>query len=100
MRFLLNLVNHENHRLKNRELHIRYKTTANDTVNNADDTVKSVYNTVVGLIIQDRAITAVEISERLQISLSTAKRKLKELKNQGIIRREGSDKAGYWKINR
>lgn len=102
MRFLLNLVNHENHRLKNRELHIRYKISANDTVNSVDDTVNdtvnSAYNTVLSLIKHDRTVTAVEISERLQISLSTAKRKLKELKDRGIVRREGSDKAGSWQI--
>jgi predicted HTH transcriptional regulator len=32
------------------------------------------------------------------MSLSTVKRKIKDLKEQGIIKRIGSDKRGYWKI--
>jgi predicted HTH transcriptional regulator len=34
----------------------------------------------------------------LKISLSTAKRKIKELKEQEKIERSGSDKTGSWKI--
>ncbi|MEN9415375.1 MAG: hypothetical protein RLZ62_1679 [Bacteroidota bacterium] len=56
------------------------------------------YNTVPSLIVQDRTITATEISSRLHISLSTAKRKLKELRDKEVIKREGSDKTGYWKV--
>ena len=77
--------------------------TANDTVN---DTVKMQNDTVNGtvndnvfyLIKQNNKITAVEIGERLNISLRTAKRKIKELKEKGTIERIGSDKTGYWKI--
>ncbi|MFM8490163.1 MAG: winged helix-turn-helix domain-containing protein, partial [Bacteroidota bacterium] len=102
IRFLRNLIHHENHLLKNRELHILYKVPEDDTVNNTDDTVndtvKSAYNTVLGLIKQDNTITATEISDRLRISLSTAKRRLKELKEKGIVKREGSDKTGNWKV--
>jgi predicted HTH transcriptional regulator len=47
---------------------------------------------------QNNKITATEISERLKISLSTAKRKIKELKENGKAERTGSDKTGHWKI--
>ncbi len=50
------------------------------------------------MIKQNNRITATEISERLKISLSTAKRKIKEFKEQEKIERSGSDKTGYWKI--
>jgi len=50
------------------------------------------------LIQQNKNITDIEISERLNLSLSTVKRKIKDLKEQGIIERVGSDKTGYWKI--
>jgi predicted HTH transcriptional regulator len=50
------------------------------------------------LIKNNNKITAVEISERLNVSLSTAKRKIKELKEKGIIERTGSDKTGHWNI--
>lgn len=88
-----------NYSLKNRELHILYVSSSNDTVN---DTVKAkndtVNDTVFNLIKQNNRITSSEISEKLNISISTAKRKIKELKEEGIISRIGSDKSGYWEI--
>jgi len=95
IRFLLNLLHHENHLLKNREMHVYYVPSANDTVKTQNDTVN---DTVLRFIKQNNKITANEISERLNMSLSTAKRKIKELKEKGIIERIGSDKTGYWKI--
>jgi predicted HTH transcriptional regulator len=96
--FLSNLLLKNNHSLKNREMHVHYV----DTVKTQNDTVKSeidtVNDTVFDLIKQNNKITATEISERLKMSLSTAKRKIKELKEQGKIKRIGSDKTGYWKI--
>ena len=88
----------ENHSLTNRELHVTFRDTLktrNDTVKAKNDTVN---DTVFYLIRQNNKITATEISETLKISLSTAKRKIKELKTEGIIERTGSDKTGYWKI--
>lgn len=75
-------------------MHI-FADTVNDTVKPQIDTVN---NTVFSLIKQDNKITANEISHRLQMSLSTVRRKIKELRNNGKIRRIGSDKTGYWKI--
>lgn len=66
-----------------------------DTVN---DTVKPQNDTVFSLVKQDNKITATEISSRLNISLSTVRRKIKELREQGIIERIGSDKTGHWKV--
>ena len=94
IRFLSNLVLNGTYPLKNREIHILYDT-ANDTVNTKNDTVN---DTVFLLIKQDNKITANEISERLKISESTVKRKIKTLKTKGIIERKGSDKNGYWRI--
>jgi fido (protein-threonine AMPylation protein) len=94
-RFLSNLLLKENHLLKNREMHIQFAEPVNDTVKRKNDTV---IDTVFSLIKQNNRITANEISEQLKISLSTAKRKLKELKDIGKIERIGSDKKGYWRI--
>jgi len=73
-----------------------------DAVNSEIDTVKleddTVNDTVFSLIKQNKNITALEISELLNLSLSTVKRKIKNLKEQGIIERIGSDKTGCWKI--
>ncbi|MBS1486562.1 MAG: Fic family protein [Bacteroidetes bacterium] len=90
IRFLSNLLLKENYSLKNREMHILA-----DTVKSQNDTVN---DTVFSLIKQDNKITATEISERLKMSLSTVRRKIKELREQGIIERIGSDKTGHWKV--
>ena len=62
------------------------------------DTAKTQNDTVFSLINQNKDITTNEISKRLNLSLSTVKRKIKDLKEQEIIERIGSDKTGYWKI--
>jgi len=89
--FLSNLLLGKNHSLKNREMHVKYI----DTVKTINDTVN---DTVFNLIEQNNMITSTEISQQLKISLSTAKRKIKELKESGKIERIGSDKTGRWKI--
>ncbi len=94
IRFLSNLLLKGNFSLKNREMHI-LADTANDTVKTQINTVN---DTVFSLIKQDNKITAKQISERLKMSLSTVKRKIKELKDNGKIDRIGSDKTGHWKI--
>ena len=76
-------------------MHVHYIQPVNDTVKAHNDTVN---DTVLYLIKQYNKITAAEISERLNISLSTAKRRIKELKMKGMVERIGSDKTGYWKI--
>jgi fido (protein-threonine AMPylation protein) len=94
IRFLSNLLLRGNYSLKNREMHI-LADTVNDTVKPQIDTVN---DTVFSLIKQDNKMTANEIGERLKMSLSTVRRKIKELKKNGKIERIGSDKTGHWKI--
>ncbi|HEY9221829.1 MAG TPA: Fic family protein [Lutibacter sp.] len=98
LRFFGNLLLGENNTMQNREMHVHYADTVktqNDAVKSENDTVN---DTVFSLVKQNKNITAAEISERLNISLSTVKRKIKELKEKGIVERIGSDKTGYWKI--
>ncbi|MEY3984250.1 MAG: hypothetical protein RL160_1809 [Bacteroidota bacterium] len=94
IRFLLNLLLKGNYSLKNREMHM-LTDTVNDTVKQHIDTVN---DTVFSLMKQDKHVTAKEMSERLGISLSTVRRKIKELRENGKIERIGSDKSGYWKL--
>ncbi len=91
LRFFGNLLFDENNILKNREMHVHHI----DTVKVRNDTVN---DTVFLLIKQNKNLTTSEISKRLNVSLSTVKRKIKDLKEKGIIERIGSDKVGYWKI--
>ena len=60
--------------------------------------VDTVNDTVFNLIKQNNLITSTEISQQLKVSLSTAKRKIKELKESGKIESIGSDKTGRWEI--
>lgn len=94
IRFLTNLLLKGNFSLKNREMHI-LADTVNETLKPQIDTVN---DTVFSLLQQDNEITAKEISERLKMSLSTVRRKIKELRDNGKIERIGSDKTGHWKI--
>lgn len=94
IRFLSNLLLKGNFSLKNREMHI-LSDTVNDTAKSQIDTVN---DTVFSLIQQDNKITAKDISERLEVSLSTVRRKIKELRANGKLERIGSDKTGHWKI--
>jgi len=79
-------------------MHVQYSDTVKtqmDTVKTQNDTEN---DTVFYLIKQNNQITSTEIGERLKISLSTVKRKIKELKHSGKMERIGSDKSGHWKI--
>lgn len=87
--------NFEDYLHQNREIHIFYNDTANEP---PIDTVNADNDTVFQIIKKNNKITANEISDQLNISLSTAKRKIKELKSKGLIERTGSDKTGTWKI--
>ena len=72
-------------------MHVKYI----DTVKTVNDTVN---DTVFNLIKQNNLITSTEISQQLKVSLSTAKRKIKELKESGKKERIGSDKTGRLEI--
>ena len=50
------------------------------------------------LIKKNNRITQSEISNILGINITTVARNLKELKNQNIIKRNGSNKNGQWEI--
>ena len=101
IRFLSNLLLRGNYSLHNREMHILVDTV-NNTVKPLIDTVKpridTVNDTVFSLMEQYNKITAIEISERLGLSLSTVRRKIKELRDSRKIERIGSDKTGFWKV--
>ena len=69
----------------------------NDTVN---DTVKlsKRQQEVLTLIESNQDITHFEIAQALSITVITAKRTTKALRELGVLKRIGSDKTGYWEI--
>lgn len=53
---------------------------------------------IVNLIKENNRITQSEISKLLGINRTTVARNLKDLKNQNVIKRTGSNKNGQWEI--
>ncbi len=51
------------------------------------------------LIIFHKDLTQKEASEKLEVSESTVKRIIKNLKNESIVERKGSKKDGNWVIS-
>ena len=69
--------------------------TTNDTTN---DTIKNNQNDIVVLIKKAPSITRKEIAQLLNISEPTVARDLKLLQEIGAIKRNGSNKTGYWEV--
>jgi predicted HTH transcriptional regulator len=74
---------------------IRSNDTTNDTIN---DTIKNRQNEMIGLIKKVPTITRKEIAQTFNISEPTVARDLKLLQELGIIKRNGSNKTGYWEV--
>lgn len=90
--FFRNLLMNETAELKNRELHIEFKS---------DGTVKKHNGTVNGtvkMIKENPKITLDELAEAIGKSRRTVARQIKQLQEDGVIRRVGSDKTGNWEV--
>jgi len=101
--FLLNLIHHENHLLKNREMHVQFVEPVNDPVKAKNDPVNDLVNNAVKRNImqhlkQNPKANYSELADKTGYSTATIKRHIQELKKTGTIERIGSDKTGYWKI--
>lgn len=53
---------------------------------------------VTDLLRKDSGYTTTMLAEMLGISRKTVSKRLKSLKDKGIIERVGSDRKGYWKL--
>ena len=60
--------------------------------------MKNTRHAVLDLIREDNSISISAISERLNITRSTIQKHIDNLKNDGLIRREGADKGGRWVV--
>jgi len=100
--FLENLLLNKNHKLKNREMHIKFVEAVNDPVKPKNDPVndpvnKSVKSKIMQHLKQNPKANYRELADKTEYSEATIKRHIQELKKMGIIERIGSDKTGYWK---
>lgn len=103
LRFFENLLLDKNHKLRNREMHIKFIEPVNDPVKVKNDPVKdpvkeSVKRKILQHLKQNPKANYRELADKTGYSQATIKRHIQELKKIGIIERIGSDKTGYWKI--
>lgn len=76
----------------------KYKNNSANGIENGTqiDTEKIILN----ILEKMPDITQKELAEKTNISLRTIKRIIQKLKEKDIIERVGSDRKGYWKINK
>ena len=58
----------------------------------------NIYVDIIKVILENKYVTQDEIAHKLNKTRSSVARNLKTLKDKNIIKREGSNKKGYWKI--
>lgn len=107
--FFSNLLMGTKYELKNRYMHLDYKTeacedgfqSANSQIHKCQNgTLKLTLNQSVLLksIIENPTITQVELSERTGKSVRTIKREIADMKEKGFIRRLNGKRNGKWEV--
>ena len=76
---------------------LKYELTEK-TREKSKETREKTREKIVKTIVQNPSITTNELSELLGITVKGVEWQLKQLKSQGIIRREGADRGGYWEV--
>ena len=66
--------------------------------NGIDDGIENNTEKILNVLLSDPQITQKQIMAETGLSLRTIGRELKTLRDTGVIRRVGSDRAGYWEI--
>ena len=61
--------------------------------------LSDIQSKVIELIKNNPSITHAEIAAVLSITQRTAERTTKKLRELGVLKREGSDKSGIWKLD-
>ena len=104
--FFENLLLDENNILKNREMLVKFTEPVNDLVKAKNDPVKAKNDPVIDSV-KSKILQHVKenpkanynlLADKTGYSASTIKRHIRELKKIGLIKRIGSDKTGYWKM--
>lgn len=71
----------------------RKKDTVKDTVKSNNKAAN-----IIKLIRKNPSIIIKELSEQIGINQRNLKRYIAKLKENGFIKREGSDKTGFWRV--
>ena len=78
----------------------RIVKVADGVTDKVTDRVTENERAVILLLEEDPGYTMQQLAERLSVSRKTVASRLKKLKEKGVIERVGSDRSGYWKVNR
>ncbi|MFT7162143.1 MAG: putative HTH transcriptional regulator [Bacteroidia bacterium] len=70
-------------------------SVVNDPVN---DPVNERMNKVLQMLGQNKYSTREQLADASNVSVETIKRDLRKLREQGRLKRIGSDKTGYWEV--
>lgn len=74
-----------------------YNVTDNVT-NNVTDNVTDRSSLIISLIKKNNKISTTEIASKLKVNKRTILREIDLLKNNGLLKRIGSEKGGYWVV--
>lgn len=75
------------------------KSGTNDTKTGTDVHEEDIEAKIVELIRENKKITQKEMQEQTGTSLRSIKRYISKLQSDGVIKRVGSSRSGYWEIN-
>ncbi len=53
---------------------------------------------IIDMVITDPSITAEKMAHAIGVAVRTIEKNIRELRNKGILVRDGSDKSGFWRI--
>ena len=67
-------------------------------VNNYKNTLSKLQQRILNEIIEKPNVTQVDIAKKLKVSRQSVATNIKELKENNVIERVGTNKKGYWKI--
>ena len=78
------------------------KSQEDDPIKSASDPIKTfadpIKQQLYQAVLQDGMLNYTEYAARIGVSEATVKRRLGELKNDGVIIRVGSNKTGHWEV--
>lgn len=83
-----------------------YKESVNEVYSKGGQKMKEVYrkggqktrDVILEMITNDEKVTSTQMAARLGINRSAVSKHLKKMQEEGIIKREGPDKGGKWKV--
>ena len=74
------------------------KNKTEDKESTLKSTLKSTQKQIVEIIMKNPSVSIPQIAEQLNLNSRGVARHIKTLQENGIIRRVGPDKGGYWEV--